>query len=93
MVVWLKGRRPRFYAVRATGRGGSSSTIPTALLSSVTSNQHETHTYVPWVFGLLGLATIVTQLPLFAALGAIVLGITVWRQTERVDNVAKETLA
>jgi hypothetical protein len=40
-------------------------------------------TWLGITFGVLGLATIVTQLPLFAAIGAIVLGVTVWRRARR----------
>ncbi len=42
-------------------------------------------TWLGVVFGLLGLATIVTLLPLFAALGAIILGVTVSKLTRRGD--------
>lgn len=61
-------------------------------VSTVLARSQYWPTWLGWVFGLLGLATIATQLPLFAALGAIVLGITVWRQTQRVGNVATEPL-
>ena len=60
-------------------------------MSTILARSRYWPTWLGWVFGLLGLATIVTQLPLFAAIGAIVLGITVWRQTERLGNVATET--
>ena len=54
-------------------------------VSTVLARSEHWPTWLGVVFGLLGLATIVTLLPLFAALGAIVLGVTVWRRTRRED--------
>ena len=64
-----------------------------ATVSTVLARSRHWPTWLGWVFGLFGLATIVTRLPLFAALGAIVLGVTVWRRTKRGDDAATEIAA
>lgn len=56
----------------------------TAVAFVIARSQHWP-TWLGVVFGLLGLATIVTLLPLFAALGAIILGVTVSRRSRRGD--------
>jgi uncharacterized protein (DUF58 family) len=56
----------------------------TAVAFVIARSQHWP-TWLGVVFGLLGLATIVTLLPLFAALGAIILGVTVSKRTRRGD--------
>lgn len=54
-------------------------------VSTVLARSQHWPTWMGVVFGILGLATVVTQLPLFAALGAIVVGVTVWRRARRED--------
>ena len=54
-------------------------------VSTVLARSQHWPTWLGVVFGILGLATVVTQLPLFAALGAIVVGVTVWRRARRED--------
>lgn len=49
-------------------------------------------TWLGITFGVFGLLTMVTQLPLFAAIGAIVLGVTV-RKRSRVEAVAAPSAA
>jgi hypothetical protein len=56
-------------------------------VSVVLARSEHWPTWLGVVFGLFGLATIVTLLPLFAALGAIVLGVTVRRRTREGDVV------
>lgn len=56
-----------------------------ATVSTILARSQQWPTWLGVVFGLFGLATIVTQLPLFAALGAIVLGTNVWRRSRRRD--------
>jgi hypothetical protein len=56
------------------------------IVAVVLARSHRWPTWLGVVFGLFGLATVVTLLPLFAALGAIVLGVTVWRRTLRGDD-------
>lgn len=56
----------------------------TAVAFVIARSQHWP-TWLGVVFGLLGLATVVTLLPLFAAIGAIILGVTVSRRTRRGD--------
>ncbi|MBY5163572.1 hypothetical protein [Salsipaludibacter albus] len=55
------------------------------IVSTILARSRHWPTWLGVVFGILGLATIVTQLPLFAAIGAIVLGATVWRESRRRD--------
>jgi hypothetical protein len=74
--VWVTGLQAAVAAVILVGW---------ATVSFVIARSQHWPTWLGAVFGLLGLATIVTQLPLFAALGAIVLGVTVWRRTRRGD--------
>ncbi len=56
-------------------------------VSTILARSQHWPTWLGVVFGILGLATIVTQLPLFAAIGAIVLSATVWRRSRRRDMV------
>lgn len=55
------------------------------IVSTILARSQHWPTWLGVVFGILGLATILTQLPLFAAIGAIVLGATVWRESRRRD--------
>jgi hypothetical protein len=57
-------------------------------ISTILARSEHWPTWLGVAFGVFGLATIVTQLPLFAAIGAIVLGITVRRRSRRGDTVA-----
>lgn len=50
-------------------------------VSTILARSEHWPTWLGVVFGIFGLATVVTQLPLFAALGAIVLGATVRRRS------------
>ncbi len=52
-------------------------------VSTVLARSEHWPTWLGVVFGVLGVVTVVTQLPLFAAIGAIVLGTTVWRRSRR----------
>ena len=52
-------------------------------ISTILARSEHWPTWLGLVFGILGLATVLTQLPLFAAIGAIVLGATVWRRSRR----------
>ncbi len=54
-------------------------------ISTILARSEHWPTWLGMVFGIFGLATVVTQLPLFAAIGAIVLGATVWRRSRRWD--------
>jgi hypothetical protein len=59
-------------------------------VSTILARSEHWPTWLGIVFGVLGLATIVTQLPLFAAIGAIVLGTTVWRRTRSGDRATPQ---
>lgn len=52
-------------------------------VSTILARSEHWPTWLGVTFGVLGLATVATQLPLFAAIGAIVLGVTVWRRSRR----------
>lgn len=58
------------------------------IVSTILARSEGWPTWLGVAFGVLGLATVVTQLPLFAAIGAIVLGTTVWRRSRRPDLAA-----
>lgn len=55
------------------------------VVSTIVARSEHWPTWLGVVFALMGVLTVVTQLPLFAAIGAIVLGVTVWRRTRRGD--------
>ncbi len=63
----------------------------TAVAFAIARSKHWP-TWLGVVFGLLGLATVVTLLPLFAAIGAIILGATVSRRTRRGDVATAPTV-